>query len=216
MNRKSCLPLLLLSCLALAASDAAAAAPKKNDKESAEEVKPTGVNKQKFEAYLKDRLAKISLHHKQRMDYFAKEAETWNSFWTKVKDERRVFEIRMTRQTLDLFESLASLNKSDHPATISDFEKMQGNVVKSFEQQQKSKMAEFFSAREERWRDFAAEQERERSEFLAEATSDWQQSKTKLKNPSSAAAEEAEEEAAPKAPRPKSASKPAPDNGGWH
>ena len=171
-----------------AARKAAAKAPADSEEQMEELKSASAVDKKRFEAYLKDRLAKINEHHQARMDFLAKEADTWNSFWSKVRDERKVFEIRITRQTLDLFESLASLDPHDQPTTIADFEKMQANVVKSFETQQKQKMAEFFAARDQRWKDFAAEQEQEREQFLAEAASDWQQSKQALRNPDAAAA----------------------------
>jgi hypothetical protein len=199
----------LLFALALAllaaANPAHAAAPAKKKKKAPadtedkmEELKAaSSVDKKRFEAYLKDRLSKINDHHQERMDFLAKEADTWNSFWSKVRDERKVFEIRITRQTLDLFESLASLDPKDHATTIADFEKMQGNVVKSFEMQQKLKMTEFFAAREARWKDFAAAQETERTDFLAQASADWQQSKQSLKNPNLAAEAPAAEEAKP-------------------
>jgi hypothetical protein len=170
-----------------AAKKAAAKAPADSEEQMEELKSASAVDKKRFEAYLKDRLAKINEHHQARMDFLAKEADTWNSFWSKVRDERKVFEIRITRQTLDLFESLASLDPKDQPTTIADFEKMQANVVKSFETQQKQKMAEFFAARDERWKEFAAEQEQEREQFLAEAANDWQQSKQALRNPDAAA-----------------------------
>lgn len=185
MNQSKPLASFAAVCLALAVAGSAAdaASNKKTDQAAAEDDRPAGVDKKRFETYLKERVTKISGHHKARMDFFAKEADTWNSFWTKVRDERKLFEIRTTRQTMDLFESLASLDARDHPATIADFDKLHGNVVKSFELQQKQKMTEFFAARETRWREFAADQERERVDFLAEAASDWQKSKTSLRDP---------------------------------
>lgn len=240
MNRPL-LPLFAAALLGLATI--ASAAPKKKPapaSDDAEAAAPAvdelkGVDKKRFESYLKERLSKINEHHKERMDFLAKEADTWNSFWTKVRDERKLFEIRQTRQTLDLFESLASLDPRDHGTTISDFEKMQANVVRSFDMGQKQKMAEFFAARDARWKEFIAGQEQERAEFLAEAASDWQRSKAAIKNPGMSASAEApadeasdEEEAAPKkkAKPAKTAQrerKPAKSNGGgafdddrWH
>lgn len=137
------------------------------------ELKSSGVDKKRFESYIKRRVAKINDRHKARMDFLAKESDIWNSFWTKVRDERKLFEIRLARQLLDLFESLSSLDANDHALTMADFEKMQNNVVKSFETQQKQKLAEFFAARERRWREFVSQQERERADFLAEAPADW-------------------------------------------
>lgn len=197
MNRLATLALaaLLLSPAVQAAAArkkkaARAAAPSEMDvaSDNAQLKAASAVDKKRFEAYLRDRLGKIEEHHKTRMDFLAKEAETWNSFWNKIRDERKIFEVRITRQTMDLFESLASLDPRDQPQTIADFEKMQGNVIKSFEMQQKQKTDEFFAAREARWKDFAAGQEQEREQFLAEAESDWQQSKQALRNPQAAAA----------------------------
>lgn len=185
MNKKY----FLLSAAVLAFAASAFAAPPAEEGKSA--------NKKHFESYLKARLAKINDHHKERMGFMAQEADTWNSFWSKIRDERKLFEIRMTRQTLDLFESLASLDSRDHAQTIADFEKMQGNVVKAFDLQQKGKLGEFFAAREARWKDFVAAQERERGDFLAQATADWQQSKADLKNPGASASAEADKAAAP-------------------
>ena len=229
--------LLLAACLLLPAGAHATGPAKKKAKAPAaadadaagDELKASsgaGVDKKRFESYLKDRLSKINDHHKARMDFMAQESDTWSSFWSKVRDERKIFEIRITRQTLDLFESLASLDARDQPVTIADFEKMQANVIKSFEMQQKTKMAEFFMARDQRWREFGAGQEKEREDFVAEAAMDWQHSKEGLKNPGAAAEQPAEaaaeeEEEAPKktkvaaAPKPKA--RPKTDaNDSWH
>ncbi|MBI3554217.1 MAG: hypothetical protein HY077_17095 [Elusimicrobia bacterium] len=199
-----------------------------------------GADKSRFEAYLKDRLSKIQDAHKMRMDFFDKEKTSWDNFWTRIRDERRKFEIRITRQTLDLFESLASLDPKDHAATVSNFEKLQNDLIKSFEQQQKQKMQEFFSDRESRWKEFAGEQEKERSEFVADAEAGWKENKASIREsggraparssakprksskPSAKAAPKAEEETsedapeedAPPPPKKKSSSKSSEDV--WH
>lgn len=139
-----------------------------------------GIDKKRFEAYLQGRVAKIKDAHKVRMEFFTKEGETWKTFWEKVRDERQVFEVRVTRQTLDLFESLASLDPKDHPTTIANFERMHSDIMRSFEAQQREKMQAFFAEREARWKEFAAEQEKERTDFMAEAQSGWQDNKDQL------------------------------------
>jgi hypothetical protein len=141
------------------------------------ELKSSGVDKKRFESYVKRRVSKIMDHHKARMDFLAKESEIWTSFWTKVRDERKLFEIRIARQMLDVFESVSSLDPGDQANSLGDFEKMQSNVIKSFETQQKQKLSEFFAARDQRWKEFVAQQERERSDFLAESPADWQATK---------------------------------------
>lgn len=202
-----------------AAKPKPAAPPRKKAAKSADEVNlGDGVDKKRFESYLKERLQKVNEHHKARMNFFAKETETWNLFFNRVRDERRLFEIRITRQTLDLFESLASLDPRDHPLAVGDFERMHQTVVKAFETQQREKMTEFFFARDTRWKDFSAEQERERGEFLAEAQAGWAENRSRIKNPTVAAAEEIDEEKAPKKPRKAAARKPASsdDDDKWH
>ncbi len=142
-----------------------------------------GVDKKRFEFYLKERLKKIKEAHQVRVDFFAKEQSVWTSFWDKVRDEREQFEIRITRQTLDLFESLASLDPKDYPLTIANFEKLQTDVIKAFESQQKNKMTEFFASRDARWKEFAADQEKERSDFVADAEQSWEDNKKSLRDP---------------------------------
>lgn len=170
------------------------------------------VDKKRFEFYLKERLKKIKEAHQARVDYFAKEQEIWTSFWNRVRDERQQFEIRITRQTLDLFESLASLEQKDYPLTISNFEKLQSDVIRAFEAQQKTKMADFFASREARWREFAVDQEKERADFVADAEQGWKDNKASLKNPeespSAAKASDeggSDEEPAPRKPKAKPA-----------
>jgi hypothetical protein len=141
------------------------------------ELKSSGVDKKRFEAYVKRRVSKIMDHHKARMDFLAKESDIWTSFWTKVRDERKLFEIRIARQMLDVFESVSQLDVNDQAASLSDFERLQSNVIKSFETQQRQKLTEFFGARDQRWKEFVGQQERERSDFLAESPTDWQATK---------------------------------------
>jgi len=139
-----------------------------------EELKNSNVDKKRFEAYVKRRLVKIDQNSKARMDFMAKEAGIWGTFWTKIHDERRLFEIRLSRQTLDFFESLSSISNGDRDTAVGDFEKLQGNVIAAFETQQKQKLENFFMQRDQRWKDFVAQQEQERTKFLADAPADWQ------------------------------------------
>lgn len=178
---------VLAAAISLQAADPEAAPPRKRrGKAKTEDAAVEGaiassVDKKRFELYLRDRVNRIKEHHKGRMDFFAREAEAWNASWNKIRDERQLFEIRSTRQTLNLFESLASLDPRDHAATLADFERMHATVVRSFEIQQKQKMQEFFTERESRWKDFAADQEKERSDFLAEAQAGWEEHKASLR-----------------------------------
>lgn len=145
----------------------------------AAEAAPTPVAFEKglLEAYLKERTQRIKDMHKGQLKFIADEVETWNQFWNKLKDDRMLFEVRIARQRLDLFESLASLDPRDQAPSISDFEKLQSNVIRSFELSQKQKMQDFFLSRESRWKDFAAVQERDRQELVVDAESSWREQK---------------------------------------
>lgn len=179
--------------LATAAAGVHAATGARKGKKAVQEEEG-GIDKKRFEGYLKKRVEKIKDSHKARMDFFAKEAETWKKFWDKVRDERQVFEVRVTRQTLDLFESLGSLDPKTHPTTIANFEKMHGDIMRAFEQAQRDKMQDFFAEREARWKEFYAEQEKERADFMAEAQAGWQDNKDMLASAVGAEAAEVEEE----------------------
>lgn len=140
-----------------------------------------GKDKGDIEKYLKHRLAAIKTAHNQRLDFVKKDTKEWESFWNKVKDDRNLFEVRIARQRLDLFESLGSLDSREHPTTISDFERLQNNQIKAFENAQRQKMQEFFSVREKRWKEYYAGQEKDRASFAAEVDASWDQLKAALK-----------------------------------
>lgn len=159
------------------AEEEATPAPKKGGK------KPGHMGKDKgdIEKYLKHRIAALKTSHKSRLDFVAKDAKEWGEFWSKVKDERQLFEVRIARQRLDLFESLGSLDQKEHPTTISDFERLQSNQIKAFENSQKGKMSDFFAARDKRWKDYYSSQEKDRVSFAAEVDASWDQLKATLK-----------------------------------
>lgn len=182
MRKLWILSIIALSAAAGAGTALAAAAKKPAKKAAPAAEEAAGLDKSRFEKYLKDRVAKIKEAHNARMGFFANEEKIWKTFWEKVRDERQVFEVRVTRQTLDIFESLASLDPKDHPTTIANFERMHGDMMRSFEQQQRQKMNDFFADREARWKEFAADQEKERTDFIAEAQSGWQDNKDQLAN----------------------------------
>lgn len=169
-----------LAVLLLAPATASAAAAKKARPAPAPaasegEVKPAsmGRDKAEIEAYLKQRLADIRAGNKAQADFSAAESLVWEEFWSKVKEERELFEVRVAKQRLNVFESLDSLERSEHGKTIADFERMQSNVLKSFENAQKAKMTAFFAAAAQRTKDFAARQEKERASFAADAEAGW-------------------------------------------
>lgn len=143
--------------------------------------KHMGKDKGDIEKYLKHRLAAIKTSHKQRLTFMGKDGKEWESFWNKVKDDRNLFEVRIARQRLDLFESLGSLESSEHPTTIADFERLQTNQIRAFEGTQREKMQDFFQARERRWKEYYVAQEKDRANFAAEVEDSWDQLKAALK-----------------------------------
>jgi len=187
MNR---FPPLALCAVSLAILPAAAhAAPAKAPPRPAPAAEPAsdadkptsmGKDKAEIEAYLKQRLADIRAGNKAQGEFNAEESKRWLEFWSKVKEERELFEVRVAKQRLNVFESLDSLEPSEHGKTIADFERMQSNVLRSFETAQKSKMTAFFAAQAERTKAFAAKQEKDRADFAADAEASWRQLKSGL------------------------------------
>ena len=139
-----------------------------------------GKDKAGVEAYLKQRLATIRAGHKAQGEFNSTEGQRWQEFWSKVKDERELFEVRVAKQRLNVFEALDSLEPAEHGKTIADFERMQGNVLRSFESTQRVKMTAFFAAQAERAKAFAAKQEKDRASFAEEAEASWRQLKAGL------------------------------------
>lgn len=164
----------------------AAAAPAEGEEEAKPDEGET--HKKRVEAYLAKRLKKIQDAHAARIDFSIKDEQSWESFWEKAREERKTFEVRTARQTVDLFSTLEVIEPRDHATTIADFEKLRANMFKSFEAQQKQKVAEYFAAREARWKEFAAAQERERLAFVVESDENWQDDKLFLKSASEVAA----------------------------
>lgn len=174
--------ILAAVCLTWAAPGPALAG-KKPSKESAAAAAPAAApsSKKALEAYLKDRSERIKQMHKSRQEFIAQETETWNTFWNKVKEDRLLFEVRIIRQRLDLFDSLASLESNSHAPSLVNFEKLQSEVIKTFEQQQKDKMTSFFADRDARSKSFAAQQEKDRAESVADAEAAWREQKGSLR-----------------------------------
>lgn len=129
---------------------------------------------------LKLRLAEIAKVFKNQMAFAKSELEVWKAFWTKVRDERGLFEMRLAKQRDGFVESLRSLDPRDHGQSLADYETMQNNVMRSFEENQSAKIREFTLDRENKVREFGATQESERAR-LAQATSDsWEEEKARM------------------------------------
>ena len=154
-------------------------------------VATVGVDQAAMEAYLKERLARNVAAHKIQHEFMSKESEVWESFWDQARSDRSLFEVRMARQRLDLFESLASLRTKDYAGAINDFEKLHNNVTQSYENQLRQKMKDFFAEREAQWKAFAIAQEKARVDYVADGESGWQTQKTTVLNSASTSSKKA-------------------------
>ena len=146
-----------------------------------EEAKPLkgrgSSDPQGIKSYLDGRLGQIKRSYVEQESFGKKLSGDWQQFWGKIYEERKVFELRMARQRINLFESLSSLDSRSHGETIGDYERLQANQIKAFEQGQKDKMSKFFTEVDSNMKRFENEQERLRSELLAQSVSSWESQK---------------------------------------
>lgn len=70
-----------------------------------------GKDKGEIESYLKGRLTAIRAGNKAQSDFNTEENQRWSEFWNKLKDERELFEVRVAKQRLNVFDSLNSLER---------------------------------------------------------------------------------------------------------
>jgi len=150
---------------------------KAKDEEGVVEIQPSGSTKEDIEAYLQRRLAKLKKEHDSQQGFGRGMTAAWKKFWSDAYEERKLFEVRMARQRLNLFESLASLSPDYHAETVANFEKLQGTQIRSFEDDQLKKMAEYMTRQMGDLRNFADEQEKGYSGFVAEADAAWRAQK---------------------------------------
>ena len=155
----------------------------RNDDEESSPQVTVGSDKESIEAYLQSRLGEAKKNHKSQDKWGRGLTGAWSKFWTQMYDDRRKFEIRIARQRLNLFESLDSLDSSFHGQTISDFERLQTNIIKSFEAQQSQKMKDYFAVLLADLRSFQSEQEAGRVRLGREAAEAWRAQKAASMNP---------------------------------
>lgn len=129
---------------------------------------------------LKSRMNEIARIHKEQMAFAAAEMESFKQFWTKMRDERGLFEMRLSKQRENFLESLRSLDASAHGQSLLDFENMQANVMSSFEESATAKISAFVSEREARLREFGSAQELERQRVARLAADAWEEEKRAL------------------------------------
>jgi hypothetical protein len=137
----------------------------------------SGTDKASIESYLQTRLKELKKTNRSQGVFGRRMKIGWDKFWTQVYEDRKQFEIRMAKQRLNLFESLASLDNSFHARTIADFERLQDTQVKSFESNLKAKMADYTTTISNDLRTYGVEQEQARAEFMTAAMEAWSNQK---------------------------------------
>lgn len=145
---------------------------RKNDDKVAR-PRTAGGDKESIENYLQARLKAIKKVYRAQGNFGRRMKSSWDNFWNKVYEDRKLFEVRLARQRLNLFESLASLDRSSHPAALTDFDKLQNTQTKAFENDLRKKMAQYFSQLNTDLRDYSAKQEKDRQEFVTQANQAW-------------------------------------------
>lgn len=131
----------------------------------------------------KMRLAEISKVHKSQMAFGNTEFEAWRLFWTKLRDERGLFEMRLANERKAFVESLSSLDSKDHAQSLVDYETMQSNKMRSFEESQGVRIKDFVQEREAKLREFGVAQEAERDRMAQASQDAWVEERTMLNIP---------------------------------
>lgn len=145
----------------------------KPSKAKEKDVPKAGADKESIEAYLKSRLDLLEQFHKDQESFGRRMGNAWKQFWKQVYEDRKLFEVRLARQRLNLFESLASLDPASHRQTVADFDRLQATQFKSFETELKARMDHYFNQLAADLKDYAAKQEKQRAAFLVEAEEAW-------------------------------------------
>ena len=125
------------------------------------------------EEYLRDRLTVAQKNHHDQKAFGAKVSERWDKFFAELYDDRKRFETSIARQRLNLFETMTSVGPGYRDQAVSDFERMQGTMLKSFEGSQKQKMDEFFGRLLEDYKGYFVEQDRKRAELVTSSVEAW-------------------------------------------
>lgn len=147
-------------------------APAEEEAPKPKKRKPAG-GKGMVEEFLRDRLTVAQKNHHDQKAFGSKVSERWEKFFAELFDDRKRFETSIARQRLNLFETLASVGPGYRDQAVSDFERMQGTMLKSFEGSQKQKMDEFFGRVLDDYKQYFLEQDRKRAELVASSVEAW-------------------------------------------
>lgn len=165
--------LLFLMLTALAAGPAAAQAPAPGDAPSPAPKKAARPAKAVGDPSLDARLADFKTAYRDQIKYGRGFKLTWDKFWTDVHKDRTVFAERLAKQRANLIASLESLDKTAHPATIADFDKLQKTQITAFEKDLAERMSAFFATQLADFKKFGADQEASRAGSAATADESW-------------------------------------------
>lgn len=127
------------------------------------------------EEYLRERLTVAQKNHHDQKAFGSKVSERWDKFFQELFEDRKRFETSIARQRLNLFETLASVGPGYREQAVSDFERMQGTMLKSFEGSQKQRMDEFFGRLLEDYKGYFIDQDRKRSELVQASMDAWKE-----------------------------------------
>ncbi|MBI5624423.1 MAG: hypothetical protein HY924_11650 [Elusimicrobia bacterium] len=126
------------------------------------------------------RVAEIAKVWRAQIAFGKGESESWNEFWTAVRNDRGKFEQRLTNERVAFVDSLKSLDPKDHGQSLLDFETMQSNKMKSFEESQATKIKDFIQQKESRLREFGLAQEAERERLAQASVDSWVEERSLL------------------------------------
>lgn len=139
-----------------------------------ENIRPPLSGKADIERHLQARVKMLKRYHQEQVMHGKRAHREWVKFWDTMYADRKLFDVRIARQRLNLFESLASLDPASHKQIIVDFERLQATQVESFEANLQQRMNDYLAQRIEDLKEFTAEQERKREEFNRNFMGSWQ------------------------------------------
>jgi len=145
------------------------------------EVRKPMSSKEEIERHLQARIKTLKEFHKGQMIFGQRMNASWVKFWDKTYADRKLFDVRMARQRLNLFESLASLDVDSHAATVADFDRLQMTQIRAFESDIQKRMSSYLTQMMADLKVFTEDQEKKREEFNRSLIESWSDQKTTRK-----------------------------------
>jgi len=149
----------------------------KKAKVSAEDALPAGGDSKSINAYLMGRLKELQESHVEQENFGRALNKAWTDFWQQAFSDRKDFDIKMARQRLNHFQTLASVDQDYRRQATSDFEKLQAGLTKSFEASQRKKLEQFVNQLLGEMKSFGLQQDKWLLQFMAESDVAWKAQK---------------------------------------